>query len=183
MMVMTIVPGRKDGRPSFESIYMGLAESMARRSTCRRTNSAGALMQVGCVIVTPDMRKVLAVGYNGNASGLPNQCDSETPGACGCLHAEENAVINCDVARATPKVVFCTHLPCAMCAKRLIQLGGVQQVWYRQDYRLRVSLGYFDAARIVHGKLEEESQGALAQSAPESCTCSDPTSGGCLAHP
>jgi deoxycytidylate deaminase len=94
---------------------MKTAESIARRSTCLRTNSAGELMQVGCVIATPDFRKILAWGYNGNAAGLPNECDSTTPGACGCIHAEANAVVNCDSPRATEKLVFCTHLPCVNC--------------------------------------------------------------------
>lgn len=136
-------------RPSFEDIYMKLAVSMAERSTCNRTNSAGQLMKVGCAIVTPDFRKVLSIGYNGNASGLDNKCDSIEPGACGCLHAEENAVINSDVPRATPKVVFCTHLPCVMCAKRLINLGGVQHVYYLNDYRIRTSLEMFNRVGIM----------------------------------
>ncbi len=141
-------------RPSFESIYMHLAESMAKRSTCMRTNSAGETMKVGCAIVTPDMRKVIAVGFNGNASGLPNACDSTTPGACGCLHAEENAVINCDVARSTPKIVFATHLPCVMCAKRLINLGSVKHVYYRNDYRDRTSLDLFRQVGINYSRFD-----------------------------
>ena len=52
-----------------------------------------------------------------------------------CLHAEENAIINCDVPRETKKIVFCTHLPCLMCAKRLINLGTVTRVYFRTDYR------------------------------------------------
>ena len=111
-------------------------------------------MKVGCAIVTPDFRKVLAIGYNGNASGLPNQCDSKEPGACGCLHAEENAVINCDVPRDTKKVVFCTHLPCPMCAKRIINLGGVAKVYYLLDYRIKTGLEFFDIAKIEHEHLE-----------------------------
>jgi dCMP deaminase len=86
---------------------------------------------------------VLAVGYNGSASGLKNDCDrhgDEAVGNCGCLHAEENAVINTDVPRSTPKIVFCTNLPCVMCAKRLINLGGVVKVYYDRDYRIRDSL-------------------------------------------
>ncbi|MGD9264630.1 MAG: deaminase, partial [Lysobacterales bacterium] len=100
-------------RPSFEEVYMQFAETIARRSTCTR-------LDVGTVITTTDYRKVLAVGYNGNASGLPNSCDRDEPGNCGCLHSEENAVINCDAPRHTEKFVFVTHLPCAACAKRLI---------------------------------------------------------------
>lgn len=94
---------------------MHMATEVSRRSTCSRTNSTGELMQVGCVIVTPDFRKVISLGYNGNAAGLPNECDSKEPGACGCIHAEANAVVNCDSPRATEKLVFCTHLPCVNC--------------------------------------------------------------------
>jgi dCMP deaminase len=107
-------------------------------------------MKVGCAIVTPDFRKVLSVGYNGNASGLPNSCDSATPGACGCLHAEENAVINIDVPRSTEKIVLCTHLPCAMCAKRLINLGNVKKVLYLNGYRIRTALELFTQVGIEH---------------------------------
>lgn len=128
-------------RPSFQEIYMGLAESMSSRSTCRR-------LKVGAVITSPDYRKVIAVGYNGSSSGGLNDCDSDEPGKCGCLHAEENAVINCDVSRYTPKVVFCTHLPCVMCAKRLINLGGVQWVRYKNDYRIRDSVVLLQNAGI-----------------------------------
>lgn len=128
-------------RPTFVAIYMGLAVMMSKRSTCRRLN-------VGCAIVTPDFRKVLAVGYNGNVSGGANDCDSNTVGSCGCLHGEENAAINCDVPRATEKIVICTHLPCLMCAKRLVNLGGVKQVFYWKDYRKREALELLKAAGI-----------------------------------
>lgn len=120
-------------RPSFPKIYMDLAFKLAERSTCARLN-------VGTVITSTDYRKVLSVGYNGNASGLTNKCDREEPGNCGCLHSEENAVINCDSPRFIEKHVFVTHLPCVMCAKRLINLGGVKKIFYANDYRNRDSL-------------------------------------------
>ena len=123
-------------RPSFEEIYMRLALTLAERSTCAR-------LKVGTVITTLDFRKVLAVGYNGNASGLHNGCDRQEVGNCGCLHSEENAVINCDSPRSTEKIVFVTYLPCAMCAKRLINLGNVRRVIYAQDYRVRESVELF----------------------------------------
>src|SRR3989338_6623781 len=110
-------------RPSFQEIYLQLAATLARRSTCKR-------LQVGTVITTEDFRKVLAVGYNWNATGLPNTCDREEAGNCGCLHSEENAVINCDSPRSIPKIVFVTHRPCVGCAKRLINLGNVQMVYF-----------------------------------------------------
>jgi dCMP deaminase len=120
-------------RPSFHRIYMDLATSMSSRSTCRR-------LKVGCAITSVDFRKVFAVGYNGNAAGLKNDCDSDEVGACGCLHAEENAVIKCDAPTDAPKIVYCTNLPCLMCAKRLINLGGVTTVIYRDPYRRTESI-------------------------------------------
>lgn len=128
-------------RPTFQTIYLRLAFALSARSTCKR-------LQVGTVITSTDFRKVLAVGYNGNATGLPNACDREEPGNCGCLHSEENAVINCDSPRHVEKIVFVTHLPCVMCAKRLINLGNVREVYYGQEYRLRDSLRLFDEVGI-----------------------------------
>jgi dCMP deaminase len=134
-------------RPSFQEIYLKLADTLARRSTCKR-------LQVGTVITSTDFRKVLAVGYNGNATGLPNGCDRDEPGNCGCLHSEENAVINCDAPRSTEKVVFVTHLPCVQCAKRLINLGNVKAVYYAQNYRIQDSIKLLNSVGITVEQLE-----------------------------
>jgi dCMP deaminase len=137
----------KRERPSFQNIYLNLARTLAARSTCRR-------LRVGTVITSTDFRKVLAVGYNGNATGLPNGCDRDEPGNCGCLHSEENAVINCDAPRHIEKIVFVTHLPCVACAKRLINLGNVRAVYYGEDYRIRDSLELLRSVGIAVEQLE-----------------------------
>ena len=136
-------------RPTFDQVYMSFAETIAKRSTCKR-------LQVGTVITTSDYRKVLAVGYNGNATGLPNTCDSSEPGNCGCLHSEENAVINCDSPRETPKFVFVTHLPCLMCAKRLINLGNVRRILYKHEYRKKESIEVLKNAGIDIRQCDED---------------------------
>ncbi len=127
-LVASRMAGRVLGRPSFETIYMRLALHLAERSTCKR-------LQTGVVITSADYRQVLAVGYNGNAAGLPNTCDSDEPGKCGCLHAEDNVVINCVAPRSQSKIVFVSHNPCVICAKRLINLGGVTHVFWHGRYR------------------------------------------------
>lgn len=134
-------------RPSFESIYMNLARVLAERSTCKR-------LQVGTVITSTDYRKVLAVGYNGNATGLPNSCDREEAGNCGCLHSEENAVINCDSPRHVEKIAFVTHLPCVACAKRLINLGNVKKIFYGEEYRLKDSIQVLQKVGIEIQKID-----------------------------
>lgn len=114
-------------RPSFDSIFMSLALKLAERSTCTR-------LQVGAVITSIDHRYVYGVGYNANASGLEHKCDNkESP--CGCLHAECNAIINCNVDRDKPKLVYCTFNPCINCAKMIINLGNVTNVYYHKRYR------------------------------------------------
>ena len=137
---------KNNKRPSFDEIYIKLAEIISKRSTCKR-------LQVGTVITTTDYRKVLAIGYNGNASGLENSCDSDEPGNCGCLHSEENACINCDSPRQVEKFVYVTHLPCNMCAKRLINLGNVKKIIYKEDYRKKDALKIFKSAGIKVQKL------------------------------
>ena len=131
-------------RPSFQDIYLRLAIMMSERSTCER-------MKVGAVITSLDSRYVYGLGYNGSAAGDKNGCDrhgAEAVGNCGCLHAEINAVINCTAGREKPKVLFCSHLPCVACAKAIINLGGVVRVVYRNDYRIKDSLEWFERASI-----------------------------------
>ncbi|HEY3118676.1 MAG TPA: Hint domain-containing protein [Chloroflexota bacterium] len=71
-------PEQAPDRIPLEEVYMRMAEELAKRSTCAR-------LQVGTVITTPDLTQVLGIGYNGNARGLPNRCDSTQPGNCGCF--------------------------------------------------------------------------------------------------
>lgn len=136
-------------RPSFKEIYMSLAWNLSKRSTCVR-------LRVGTVIASTDYRRVLAVGYNGNARGEPNICDrlgDQAVGSCGCLHAESNAIINCSEPRSTSKIVFVTTLPCVMCAKMLVNLGGVELVVWGEDYRIKDSLALLERAGIGQERL------------------------------
>lgn len=113
-------------RPSKEEVFLQFAEALARRSTCRR-------LAVGAVVTDREMLQVLGIGYNGNARGLPNTCDSTEPGACGCLHAEINALLK--APGATPdKTLFTSHSPCVGCAKAILN-AGISRVVYRAAYR------------------------------------------------
>lgn len=122
---------------------MRMAEELAKRSTCAR-------LQVGAVITDANLSNVLGIGYNGNASGLPNQCDTEIPGKCGCIHAEMNALVKAP-GSVRDKVVFVTTSPCTMCSKLIIQ-SGVTHVFYRNAYREPVGLNFLTQAgiRTVH---------------------------------
>ncbi len=111
--------------PLYE-VYMRMAEELAKRSTCKR-------LQVGTVITDALLENVVAIGYNGNAKGLPNRCDSSVPGHCGCIHSEVNALVKAP-GSIKDKVAFLSSSPCVMCAKLIIN-SGVTHVFYRELYR------------------------------------------------
>ncbi len=114
-----------DRIPLYE-VYMRMAEELAKRSTCAR-------LQVGTVITDAWLEHVVAIGYNGNARGLPNRCDSTVPGSCGCIHSEINALVKAP-GGMRDKVVFLTDSPCVACAKAMIN-SGITHVFYRRKYR------------------------------------------------
>jgi len=138
-------------RPSFESIYMGLAQALSKRSTCSR-------LQVGCVIVSSDWRKVFGVGYNGGAAGQGNACESLEPGKCGHLHAEENALINADTPHGAEKFVLCTSMPCPMCCKRIVNSRNVSRVYFVDGYRDPAGIDTLRRARIELFQLDANGQ-------------------------
>lgn len=115
-------------RPEFTEIFTEMALKLSKRSTCQR-------LQVGCVVTSTDYRKVLSMGYNANAAGLDNKCDRNEKGNCGCIHAEQNAIINCDSPRYVDKIFFITHFPCPMCMKFIINVGNVKKIYYLDEYR------------------------------------------------
>jgi len=122
-------------KPSFDEIYMDLAEKLALRSHCVKA-------QVGAVL-TKDTR-IVSLGYNGPPAGTHN-CDQEWPGQ-GCprdskgscslaLHAEQNAILyaaknNVSMQDAT---LYVTLSPCISCA-RVIFTTGIRKVFYKQSY-------------------------------------------------
>jgi dCMP deaminase len=113
-------------RPPLYEVYMRMAEELAKRSTCLR-------LRVGTVLTDPQMENVVAIGYNGNARGFPNSCDSTEPGRCGCIHSEQNALVKAP-GHLRGKVAFVTASPCVACAKLMIQ-ANVGHLFYRQAYR------------------------------------------------
>ncbi len=128
-----------DRIPLYE-VYMRMAEELAKRSTCIR-------LQVGTVVTDANLENVVAIGYNGNAKGLPNRCDSTVPGSCGCLHSEVNALVKAP-GHLRDKVVFVTDSPCVMCAKLMIN-SGVTHVFYRRPYRDPSGIEQLQAAGVV----------------------------------
>ena len=131
-------------RISLESIYMEFALLLSKRSTCDRA-------QVGTIITSYNLEEIYAIGYNGGAKGQNNNCESNKPGLCGHIHAEENALIKCFVNDPS-KLMFTTMLSCRMCAKKMVN-SGFSKVYYHTDYREQDSIKILNQAGIQLEKL------------------------------
>jgi dCMP deaminase len=127
-------------RPPLYEVYMRMAEELAKRSTCAR-------LQVGTVLTDAALENVVAIGYNGNARGFPNRCDTTEPGRCGCIHSEQNALVKAP-GLLPGKVAFVTASPCVMCAKLMIQ-ANVTHLFYREAYRDAAGLEVLAQASVA----------------------------------
>lgn len=135
-----VVPVEMVTRPPLYEVYMRMAEELAKRSTCAR-------LQVGTVLTTASLEHVVSIGYNGNARGFPNRCDSGEAGQCGCIHSEMNALVKAP-GELRNKVAFVTASPCAMCAKLMVQ-ASVSHVFFRETYRSVEGLDVLERAGVT----------------------------------
>jgi len=115
-------------RPDWDRYFMQIASVVATRSTCMRRD-VGALLVLN--------KRILTTGYNGTPSGLRhclevgcvreqmNVPSGERHELCRGLHAEQNAIIQAAIHGVAIKdsVLYCTHYPCAVCAKMLVNAG------------------------------------------------------------
>jgi len=133
-------------RPSWDSIWANFAMTIASRSYDPRH-------QVGAVVVTSDNTRVLAIGYNGNHSGGPNEPESLEPGHSGFIHAEINALLKLDYNNPQYKIMYVTLSPCRMCAKAIIN-AGISEVVYIEEYRDTSSIDLLRDVGIVVRKYD-----------------------------
>ena len=127
-----------ENRPDWDEYFMGMADYVARRSTCLRRS-------VGAVIVKD--RRILATGYNGAPMGLPhcsetgclrqqlNVPSGQRHELCRALHAEQNAIIQ--AARYGMSIdgasIYVNTQPCVLCAKAIIN-SGIKEIVYSNPY-------------------------------------------------
>lgn len=115
----------KGNRPDINEYFLKIASVVAERSTCLRHH-------IGAVAVRD--KHILSTGYNGAASGLMDclklgclrdelNIESGTRHEiCRAIHAEQNVIIQAALHGITLSgaTVYCTHTPCILCAKMLV---------------------------------------------------------------
>lgn len=143
-------------RPDLDQYFMKIADVVSERSTCLRRHA-------GAVLVRD--KRILSTGYNGVPSGLPHceetgcprvNCRSGTHHElCRAVHSEQNAIIQAALHGVSTEgsTLYCTLLPCTLCAKMLIN-ARVCRVVYRENYPDEGSLGFFDKAGVEVCRIE-----------------------------
>ncbi len=155
-----------DNRTSKQNYYLDIADAVLERSTCLRR-------KYGAIIVRND--EIISTGYNGAPQGLrtckergeclrrklniPSGTHAEI---CYAIHAEQNAVIQ--AAKLGVSIdggtCYCTHQPCSVCAKILVN-AGIKRIVYEQGYPDDFSLEILNEADIIlerYEDLEKEDQ-------------------------
>ncbi|MDP2645817.1 MAG: cytidine/deoxycytidylate deaminase family protein [Desulfobacterales bacterium] len=143
-------------RPSWGAYFMSITELVAKRSTCMRRS-------VGALIVKD--KRILSTGYNGAPSHIRHCSEvgclreqikvpsGERHELCRGIHAEQNAIIQAAYHGVSIRhaSVYCTNLPCSICAKMIIN-AGIKKVYYRAGYADRMSEEMFSEAgvQVIH---------------------------------
>ena len=141
--------------------FVELSQVIAGWSSCYKDNR-----QIGAVIVKN--KRILTTGYNGAPSGILNckergECLRQKMGIpsgkqqeiCYAIHAEQNAIIQAaklgvSIDGAT---LYCTHFPCTICAKIIIN-SGIKRIVYIHPYPDDFSIKLIHEAGILTEQYE-----------------------------
>ena len=124
-------------RPDFDEYILKIASVVAERSTCRRHH-------MGAVAVRD--KHILTTGYNGAPAGQKdclelgcirdemNIASGEKQETCRAIHAEQNVIIQAALHGISLEgsTIYCTHTPCILCAKMLVNARIKRFVSFRK---------------------------------------------------
>ncbi len=124
-------------RPDFDEYVLKIASVGAERSTCRRHH-------MGAIAVRD--KHILTTGYNGAPAGQKdclvlgclrdelNIPSGERHEICRAIHAEQNVIIQAALHGISLEgsTIYCTHTPCVLCAKMLINARIKRFVSFRK---------------------------------------------------
>ncbi len=150
-----------ENRDKWDSRFMQMAKLVATWSSCYKDDR-----QIGAIVVRN--KRILTTGYNGAPSGVTSckerqECIRIKRGiksgtmqeVCYAVHAEQNAIIQAAKLGISLQdaTMYCTHQPCSICAKMIIN-SGIQRVVFEQGYPDEFSMQMFGEAGIKVEKYE-----------------------------
>ncbi|MFO8101186.1 MAG: cytidine/deoxycytidylate deaminase family protein [Dehalococcoidia bacterium] len=124
-------------RLSVDEYFLKIASVVAERSTCLRHH-------IGAVAVRD--KHILSTGYNGAPAGLKDCLElgclrdemeilsGTRHEVCRAIHAEQNVIIQASLHGVSLEgaTLYCTHTPCILCAKMLVNARIKRFVSFRK---------------------------------------------------
>jgi len=141
---------------------MEMAEMVGKWSSCYQSGR-----QIGAVIVRD--KRILTTGYNGAPAGLKScsekgEClrrkmdiaSGTRHELCYAIHAEQNALIQAAKLGVSVEgaVLYCTHQPCSICTKLIIN-AGIARVVYKYPYPDEFAQMLFEQSNVQVSLFDE----------------------------
>jgi dCMP deaminase len=146
-------------RIGIDEYFLKIAFVVAERSTCLRHH-------IGAVAVKD--KRILATGYNGAPSGksdclelgcLRNELkipSGEKHEICRGIHAEQNVIIQAALHGTSilGSTIYCTHTPCNICAKMLVNAKIKRFVTFSEYPDIRFTQIFQDEGLFKEAEIE-----------------------------
>jgi dCMP deaminase len=135
--------------------FMDVAELVSTWTSCFKENR-----NVGAILVKD--KRIIATGYNGAPAGVEtckdrkecmrqvNHIESGTRHEfCYAVHAEQNAILQAAQLNVstTGTTMYCTHQPCSICSKMIIN-AGIKRIVFKNPYPDEFSVKLFKDAGV-----------------------------------
>ena len=145
--------------------FMDMAHLVSTWTSCYTPGRA-----IGAVIVKD--KRVMTTGYNGAPAGVSTcvergECLRKKLGIpsgtrhemCYAVHAEQNAIIQAAKlgVNIDGSTLYCTHQPCILCAKMIVN-AGIVRVVYHSGYPDDFALDIFKEAGVLVERYSESEE-------------------------
>ena len=140
--------------------FMEMAQLVSTWASCYQEER-----KVGAVIVKD--KRVMTTGYNGAPAGVSTCVERKKLGIpsgtrhemCYAVHAEQNAIIQAAKlgVNIDGSTLYCTHQPCILCAKMIVN-AGIVRVVYHSGYPDDFALDIFKEAGVLVERYSESEE-------------------------
>ena len=145
--------------------FMEMAQLVSTWASCYQEER-----KIGAVIVKD--KRVMTTGYNGAPAGVKTcvergECLRKRLGIpsgtrhemCYAVHAEQNAIIQAAKlgVNIDGSTLYCTHQPCILCAKMIVN-AGIVRVVYHSGYPDDFALDIFKEAGVLVERYSESEE-------------------------
>ena len=145
--------------------FMEMAQLVSTWASCYQEER-----KVGAVIVKD--KRVMTTGYNGAPAGVSTcvergECLRKKLGIpsgtrhemCYAVHAEQNTIIQAAKlgVNIDGSTLYCTHQPCILCAKMIVN-AGIVRVVYHSGYPDDFALDIFKEAGVLVERYSESEE-------------------------